>query len=241
MRVVTNEAFIQRRRQIAQISFFASMAILVIFFVLSFNNQDAQLAFYFNCVVTPALFLGIIFAVRLSNAWIREPVPWKALPEGLKGISTDSVLYHYIFPAQHLLVTTNGVFALYPIVFDRAIVVEDNNFSIAGGFGGVLLSFLRQENLGNPIRDIQKQAEATQNIIDDVLGETDIVIQPVIVFTHPNANVTLKGDEGEVPVTFALAKQSPTLKEYIKGLPDNEFATLTTAQIDELDEAMIYE
>lgn len=241
MRVVTNEALIKRNRQIAQISFFASMAVLVVFFVLSYTNQDEQLSFYLNCVATPLLFLSILFAVRMSNRWIREPVPWQALPEGLKGVSTSSVLYNYILPADHLLVTPRGVFALHPIVYDRAVVVKSNRWMIRGGMLGTIMAFLRQENIGNPTKDAQEQAEAVQDVLDDVLDEHEIEVQPVIVFTHPEADVDIQGDV-DIPVTFALnTKLKPTLKEYVKGIPEGQRATLTPEQIDILDSHFIYE
>ena len=242
MRVVTNEALIQRKRQIAQISFFASMAVLVLFFVLSytFGSENSDISFILNCVATPLLFLGILFAVRMSNRWIREPVPWNVLPESLKGISTQSVMYHYIFPADHLLITPRGVFSLYPIVYDRSIQVKNDRWSIKGGLVAGIMAFMRQENIGDPTKEAQRDAEETQALIEDILEDTDVEVQPVIVFTHPNADVDIDGHVS-VPVTFALSKQPPTLKEYVKGIQEGKRATLSQEEIEQLDAELIYQ
>jgi len=240
MRVVTNFALIKRNRQISQISFFASMGILVAFFLISLTNKNSDLAFLFNCVLTPLIFLGILYAVRMSNNWIREPVPWTALEDALKGLSTDSILYHYIFPARHVLINPRGVFAIYPIVIDRPVVVEDDHWAMTGGFGGALLAFLRQENVGNPTRDAEKEASKAQDFINKHVPNNTVVVEPIIVFTSPNAKVEVRGEQ-TVPVTFAMSKQNPGLKDYIKSIKEGEFETLLPEQIEVLDNVLIYQ
>jgi hypothetical protein len=182
----------------------------------------------------------MLFAVRTSNKWIREPVAWNALPEGLKGISSDAVLYQYVLPAEHVLVAPQGVFALSPLFHDRPLIVRDNKFRIPGGPFGTVFTFMRQEQLGNPIARAMEAAEAVQEVLDEHFPDNNIDVQPVIVFTHPNTRVELDGEQ-EVPVVFALSKQNPSLKDFVKSQETVEGGTLTAEQIDELDDIYIYQ
>jgi hypothetical protein len=238
MRVVTNAAFIQRNRTIAQASFFFSIIVLAASFFFSVQYGNEENGLIFNCIVVPALFSAMLFAVRSSNKWIREPVAWNALPEGLKGVSNDSVLYQYVLPAEHVLFTPQGVFALVPLFHDRPLVIEDDKFRIPGGPFGAIFTFMRQEQLGNPVARAEEAADAVQEVLDEHFPDNEVAVQPVIVFTHPNTQVTLEGEQ-EVPIVFALSKQSPSLKDFVKSYEDG--GSLSPEQIDELDESYIYE
>ena len=240
MRVVTNAALIQRNRTIAQASFFFSIIILAASFYFSVQYGNEQNGYIFNCLVVPALFSAMLFAVRTSNKWIREPVAWNALPEALKGISTDAVLYQYVLPAEHVLVAPQGVFVLLPLFHDRPLVVEDDKFRIPGGPFGMVFTFMRQEQLGNPAARAMEAAEAVQELLDEHFPDNNLHARPVIVFTHPNTRVELDGEQ-EVPVVFALSKQSPSLKDFVKSQETIVGGTLTAEQIDELDDMYIYE
>lgn len=240
MRVVTNAAFIQRNRTIAQASFFFSIIVLAGSFFLTTQYANEENGFIFNCLVVPALFSAMLFAVRTSNKWIREPVAWNALPEGLKGVSNDSVLYQYVLPAEHVLISPRGVFVLLPLFHDRPLVVKDNDFRIPGGPFGAIFTFMRQEHIGNPIARVNEAADVVQEVFDEHFPDKDIEVQPVIVFTHPETKVTLEGEQ-DVPVVFALSKQNPSLKDFVKSFDITEEGTLSKEEIDELDDIFIYE
>lgn len=242
MRVVTNTALIQRNRRISHISFFLSFGMVAasIFLGNRFSQSQPDLATYFNCIALPTLFLLVMFSVRMSNTWIREPVAWTALPEALRGLSSSAVMYNYILPARHVLVAPQGVFVLFPMFQDRSIIVKDDNWALASQGIGNILVFMRQEGVGNPTKDAILEAEDTQKLINKLIPEHDIIVQPVIVFTHPEADVTTEGDQS-VPVVKATG--SPSLRDFIKaqGSDEEGAITLTPEQIDLLDEHFIYE
>ncbi|PJF43841.1 MAG: hypothetical protein CUN55_07055 [Phototrophicales bacterium] len=245
MRVVTQEQTIQRNRQIAQISFFLSLAALVGSFL--FGNQLAGsnevAAFYFNCAILPTLFLLILFAVRMANNWIREPLPWIALQKAaVESAGHDATLYHFVMmPARHVLVTSYGIFLLVPMFQDRPIIINGDKWKIPGGFFGRILVFMRQEGLGNPIFVAKTEAEYVQRLINKKLG-TDITVQPVIVFINPQAKLLIE-QESPIPVTVASAEGTsdvPTLAEYLREQKKQKRATLSPEEIEALDNEFIY-
>lgn len=243
MRVVTQEKVIQRNRQLAQISFFFSIAALVGAFLAtnSLGNDNPEVAFYIQCGVMPLLFLVILFSVRMANNWIREPVPWNALQEALRGISSESTLYHYVMmPARHVLVAPSGVYLVYPLFQDRPIVINGKRFNMPGGIFARILVFMRQESVGDPVALSQLEAKYASKLINDTVGAA-IEVQPIIAFIHPAAKVLVE-EEPPVPVVAtASGKDIPTLKEYLKSQKSEGHATLTQDQIDALDEKYIYE
>ncbi|NDJ87245.1 MAG: hypothetical protein GYB66_15310 [Chloroflexi bacterium] len=242
MRVVQNDAVIQRNRRIAQMSFFFSLIALLVSFIFGSTiiGDDETAALYFNCGILPTLFLIILFAVRMANSWIREPVPWESLQEAVRGLNPNAVLYHFVFPARHVLIGPMGVFVLYPMFQDRQVYVNDDRWRMPGGFLGSLLIFMRQEAIGNPTRDARAEAQLFQRIVDQRFPEIGVEVQPLIVFTSPRAKVELEGQQS-VPVVFATNVGSPTLKEYLKSIKDEERVTLSKEQIEALENETIYQ
>jgi hypothetical protein len=241
MRVVTNEATIQRNRRISQMSFLFSLVALLASFIFgnTLAGQSETTAIYFNCGVLPTLFFLILFAVRMANNWVREPLPWDALQEAVRGLSSNAVLYHFIFPARHVLIAPMGIFVLYPLFQDRRIIVRGDKWRMPTGFLGQIFVFMRQEAIGNPSRDAKAEAYFMKQILTKKFPDAEIEVQPVIVFISPRAQVTIEEDPS-VPVTFATSGDSPELKDYLKSLKNEDRPTLTKDQIQELDDSFIY-
>ena len=241
MRVVTNAALIQRNRRISHISFFLSFGMVAasIFLGNRFSQSQPDMATWFNCIALPTLFFLVMFSVRMSNAWIREPVPWTAFPEALRGLSSSAVIYNYIMPARHVLIAPQGVFVLFPMFHDREIIIEGDNWALATRGIGNILAFMRQEGVGTPTKDALLEAEDMQKLINKLIPEHDVVVQSVIVFTHPEADFSTEGEQF-VPVVKATG--SPSLRDFIKAQGnDEDVVTLTSEQIDLLDEHLIYQ
>lgn len=207
MRVVTYETLIKRNRQTAQYSFLISIAVLVgtLFFGGQIAGNDPNLVFFLNCGLPPLLFMLILYAVRMSNQWIREPVAWKALQEALRGHSSNAVLYHFIFPARHVLIGPSGVYVLVPYFHERPILVKDDKWQMPGGLLAELFTFMRQERIGNPTVEAKAEAATLQKFLDKHLEGHSVEVKPVIVFTSPRAVVRLTGEQS-VPVTGAFAR-----------------------------------
>jgi hypothetical protein len=238
MRVITNDAAISRNRRFAHLSFFGSAIALLAAFLFSYSG-DPDTVFYIQCGVFPALFLMILFAVRMMNNWVREPLPWIGIQEAIRGISSKAVLYHFVFPSRHVLISPMGVYTFLPLFHDRHIQVKDDQWRMPGGLVSAALSVMRQERIGNPTRDAKIEAQFFQRILDKYFPDNDIEVQPIIVFLSPNVQVDIEGEQS-VPITFASDNHEPALKSYLRSQRDGDYATLTEEQIDELDERVIY-
>ena len=243
MRVVTQENVIQRNRSVAQISFFFSIAALVasFFFGNTLAGANDQAAFYVQCLMMPTLFVIILFSVRQANSWIREPVPWTAVQEALRGTNADATLYQFVMmPARHILVSPQGVYLIYPMFQDRPIIIDGKRWQIPGGFFARLMVFMRQEGLGDPAGLAELEAKYATRIINKHL-DTAIEVTPIVFFTHPNAKIMVE-DEPEIAVTSgASGLDVPTLKEYLKSQKNEGRPTLSQEQIDALDDILLYE
>lgn len=238
MRVITNDATIQRNRRFAHFSFFGSAIALLAAFLFSYSG-DPDTVFYIQCGVFPGLFLMILFAVRMMNNWVREPLSWISLQEAIRGVSSKAVLYHFVFPSRHVLISPMGIYAFLPLFHDRHIQVKDDQWRMPGGLLSAILSVMRQERIGNPTRDAKIEAQFFQRILDKYFPDNDIEVQPVIVFLNPNVQVDIEGEQS-VPITFASDNHDPTLNAFLRLQKDSGYATLTEEQIDELDDRAIY-
>lgn len=243
MRVVTQENVIDRNRSLAQISFFFSIAALIAAFLATntLGQENAEVAFYIQCGAMPLLFLVILFSVRMANNWIREPVPWNALQEALRGTSSDATLYHYVLmPSRHVLVAPHGIYLIYPLFQDRPVVIKGKRFEMPGGLLARLLVFMRQESVGDPVSLAELEAKYAEKRINEILS-TSIEVQPVITFIHPDAKVMVE-EEPPIPVSAAVSgKEIQTLKEYLKSQKGENRPTLSAEQVEALDVQLIYE
>ena len=238
MRVVTNEKLIERNRRIAQILFFASIAALAasFFFTNSFSEDNQQIAFYFQCLMLPLMLSMVIISVRMTNTWVRQPNPWEAIREGLKGTGGDTTIYNFLMPARHVLVSPHGIFSLTTRFQDAPQEVNGDTWKTKAG----IITFMRQEHLGNPTSDALLDAAKTEVFLQELLGDEDIKVHPVIVFIHPNAEVKTEGEQ-TVPILYANAdKKKGSLKSFLRDAKKNKYPTLTDEQREKLDNLLLY-
>jgi len=235
MRVVTNDKLIARNKQLAQILFFVSIAFLLGSFFFG-NRIPPEFAVYFQCVLLPVMLVMVVTSVRLTNNWVRQPVPWDAIQKGLKGVSSDAVMYNYLMPANHVIVHPTGIFAITTRFQDAAQAVSDDKWKSKAG----VLTYMRQEQLGNPTLDALNKAAQTEVFLQELLQDESIKVQPLIVFTHPNAEVTMEGVQ-TVPVLYANDKKKPSLKDHLRDAKKSEHPTLSKEQIAALDDVLLYE
>ncbi len=239
MRVFINERRVKRNRQLANVLVFLSMGIFVAGLILNYAapRDNAVLA------VLPVLILpiGLIAAwlgVRLMNQFVREPHPEDALLVGLKGTSHHSALYHYLFKANHVLISQSGVFAFVTRFQEGAIQVRGERvISLkTRGLLGALFSFLRQDQIGNPIRDARAAAAELETRIKAALPGTSIMVQPVVVFISEKAELDVQ--DPAIPVVLASAKKKPNLKGLMRDGKKGGAPALSTAQLNTLIAAL---
>ena len=130
MRIVKNEKLIKRNSRIGQYTSFAALAVLGVGMYISMKRPDL----FFYAVL--ALILGFTMTqigMFFSNRWGRSPRPDEQLDAALKGLPGDTVLYHYVTPASHLLVGPAGVWILQTHHQKGKVTYDRNRWRVSGG------------------------------------------------------------------------------------------------------------
>lgn len=251
MRIVTNKKLARRNRKITNYLFFGTFGALILGFVVInssiFTGQAPDaLMLLLQTAVLPVAFVLTIVSVRMTNLWARAPHPENAIQDGLKGLSNKSILYNYYhFPARHVLICPQGVYAIVTRWHDQAFIVRDGKFHSQRNILSKFFSLIRFDGVGKPFRDAEAARQQVQGALDEIAA--DIAVQPLIVFVNPAAQLDLE-DKLEAPVLFADPKQKPNLKDYLRdakrGLDDAKrknasLMPLSDAQIEAFEQATL--
>ena len=231
MRVVINEAQIERNRKISHILFFVSLAGMGAGFFLTWTRPAESTSI--SCIILPILLFMTLMSVRMANTWIREPRPVNVLADALKGLGQKYTLFHYLLPAPHVLIGPEGVFTITTVWQDRAYRVNGKKWYGDSGLLRRLNGFMRQDLIGNPFQDAQFHARQVQRLIDKIAPDSGVVVQPLVVFIHPRASVEI--EDPLFPVLYADPKKRPSLRHYLRELRGTPAPTLTQEHLDEID------
>ena len=224
MRVVTNEALVERNKKLATRLFFASLAILIGGFILA-NGQSLGIGFVET--IDPAIyvtimpivllvgFITVMISVRMTNLWVRLPRPEDAIRAGLKGLSNKHTLYNYYhFPARHVIVGPSGIFPIVTRFQDGSFAVNGDRWATRKNPLSRLFGIFRFDGLGNPTGDAEQAAKHLRFVIEDY--DPNITVQPIIVFVDPRAVVEI--EDPTVPVLYADSKLKPNIKDYLRDI-----------------------
>ncbi|MBI1277200.1 MAG: hypothetical protein GC179_03635 [Anaerolineaceae bacterium] len=225
MRIETNNELVKRNRRTANILFFFSMGVLIAGFLVANLQLTAKdgltlaLSVILPWIVLPVGFISTLISVRMTNLWVRQPRPEKAIPAGLKGLSKRSVLYNYYhFPARHVLVAPQGVFAIVTRYQDGRYIVDGDKWQSPGGPFAAIGRFFRRDSIGNPSADAVKAAEFVKGLIGKTLP--DVEVQPLIIFVDPKARLEINNPT--VPVLYADENKEPNLRDFMRQLSQKE-------------------
>jgi hypothetical protein len=236
MRIETNWRLAQRNRRIAHFLFFFSMAVLISGFIVANtqltpatqeNSEALGLALFLPWLVLPIGFICTLLSVRMTNLWIRKPRPEDAIYEGLKGISKRSVLYNYYhFPARHVLIAPQGVFAMVTRFQEGSYTVKGDKWSTHTNPLSRFMAFFRRDGIGNPTEDAYRAAAYVQSLLDTTMP--GIEVQPLIIFVDPRAKLEIENPT--VPVLYADDRLKPNLKDYMRELANQRQLEQPTPQ-----------
>ena len=222
MRIVTNKKLARRNRKITNYLFFGTFGALILGFVvinssLFTGEAPNALILLLQTAILPVAFVLTVLSVRMTNLWARPPRPENAIEDGLKGLSGKSILYNYYhFPARHVLICPQGVYAMVTRWHDQEFSVRDGKFHSRRSIISKFFSLIRFDGIGKPFRDAEAARLHVQSVMDEVAA--DVTVQPLVVFVSPAARLNFEDDEDglETPVLFADPKQKPNLKDYLR-------------------------
>ncbi len=210
MRLTTNDKLIERQSKIARYASFAGLAILLGSLIISFQSSSNLLLAYIS------LFVGLGLAYSgavLANKYIKEPRADHALTKALKGFDNKHHLYNYLLPASHVLLTPIGVLVFKVKSNDGAIFCRGDKWRsvwqwtrLFGGMG--------QEPLGHPSADLRADIEKVKQFLADRLGAAVVPVGGYVVFTSPNAKLSL--EEPTVPIVH-VEDLKETLRKTKRG------------------------
>lgn len=223
MRVETNSKLVRRNKKITQYLFYFSFGVLIVGLFIGFrpstNPEDPNFTatLLLQALVLPVAVVASLVSVRMTNQWLRQPRPEHAIRDALKGINKKSVLYNYYhFPARHVLIAPQGVFAMVTRFQEGRYVVNGDHWERVGGFGP--LRILRGDSIGKPNEEAQRAADHVRELLEPIAP--DLEVQPLVIFVDPRAR--LEVNDPIVPVLHADEKQEPNLKDYMRDLAQQQ-------------------
>lgn len=248
MRVVTNKKLARRNRQITNYLFFGTFGALILGFIfintsLFTGDTPDPLTVILQTAILPVAFILTIVSVRMTNLWARSPRPENAIEDGLKGLSNKSVLYsYYHFPARHVLICPQGVFAIITRWHDQEFTIAEGKFKSHRNPISKFFSALRFDGVGKPFREAKYAQERVQEALQSIAP--DVEVQPLIVFVDPSATLHIK--DNSIPILYADTKTKPNLKDYMRDIKrqmsdakNASLMPLTDEQIEAFEEATI--
>ena len=213
MKIITNDALIERNARIGRYAGIAGLLVLAAGAYISFTNPENVFWAWGALLVGFALAqLGIYY----GNRWGRRPRLYELLSRELKGLDQSYSLYHFMTPVSHLLVGPSGVWALFPFYQRGRITYENGKWHQKGG--GLTLAYLKlfaQEGIGRIDLQIQGELEALERYFKSKMPNNDMgfEIQAALIFT--NERVVTEAEDAPYP-TIPLKKLKDLMKKAAK-------------------------
>ena len=130
--------------------------------------------------------IGIYFA----NRWVRKPRPEDTLALALKGLGEPHRIYHYLLPADHVLLTPGAVVVIETVNLEGQFTYRAGRWKQQMPLSRALRFFV-EETFGNPTARAEAEAERMRAALQARLpaGEAAVPVVPIVLFVNPNAEV----------------------------------------------------
>lgn len=188
MIIVRDEKLIKRNGRIGQWTSLGALGVLGVGIYISI--QHPQL-FIYSLAAMIVGFLMTQVGLSFSNRWGRSPRPDEQLDAALKGLPSDTAIYHYVAAVPHLLVGPMGLWVLLPYHQRGRVAFEKNRWRLSGG--GFLQGYMRifgQEGIGRPELEAAYQVESVVKELSRRLGEgTAPPVNAALVFSSPDVEI----------------------------------------------------
>ena len=208
MQLVIHERKVRRMALFGKWASYAGIAILAGGLIISILMREKP---WVQWAAWATLLAGLVVSNIGSyhfSKWGTKIRVEHLLAKHLRGLDDRYLLFSYIAPAEHVLLTPQGLIVLTVRRQRGKILNDGERWRHSQGFGDWLRNFGRP-SLGNPAKDMQGEMGAMRNFLAKHLPETQVPVEGVVVFTHPKAELELNSPT--VPVIYAKA-----LKDYLK-------------------------
>ncbi len=202
MQVLTNERKVRNRGRLGRLATVLGFACLVGGLVLSW--QQSELAIFAWLTLLPG-YLLIMYGSYNTIRWGIRPRVDQVLAGALKTLDHKYQLFNYVdgLPVDNLLLTPSGLVTMEIRPYFGEFINTKNKWRRKRS-GLQFLMALGEGGLGNPTRDAQRNAEVMRQFLTERLGAesaAQVAVDPLVVFTHPRATLTV--EDPEVPVVAA--------------------------------------
>ena len=228
MRTVIDRERLRRRANASHAASLGGLAVLLGAVVLSMARPQWA---------TPAAVLMVLgfsiasVGIYSANRWVRKPRPEDTLALALKGLGDPHRIYHYLLPADHVLLTPGAVVVIETVNLEGRFTYRSGRWKQQMPLGRALRFFL-EETFGNPTARAEADAERMRAALQARLPADGpaVPVVPIVLFVHPNAEVT--ADSPPIPVCqpAQLRKRIPSS---LPKLPPGRFEQVRTA-LDEM-------
>lgn len=226
MVIIRNDGLIKRNGQIGQWMSLGALVVLAIAIYLSIKNPEL-----FLYAVT-AMIVGFIMTqvgLSFSNRWGRSPRPDEQLDAALKGLPSDTTIYHYKTSVPHLLVGPMGLWVLLPYGQRGRLEYRNNRWRLSGG--GFMQGYMRifgQEGIGRPELEAAYQIESITKQLAKSLGEGNVPeVKAALVFSSEGTDIS--DSDSPIPA-LPMKKLKDFMRQQIKQSPAT---ALTLRQVKE--------
>lgn len=226
MEVIRNEEKISRNKRISQIASFSGLGILGLGLFISLRGNPEQFLLQWL-----ALLFGIIMwqvSMNFAYKYARSPRPDEMIDEALSGAGFKGILYHFVMPAESVLLTRSGPIVLIPKTQTGTIGVSGENGDRWSRRGSLFKRIFSQEPaLGNPTRDAQYGIGQLVNYINENAPDMEEVpVGAIIVFLAPTSELKLETQDSAIPAVHVSTLKKYLRKQLGRPLPPEQFKQL---------------
>ncbi|MDI7278237.1 MAG: nuclease-related domain-containing protein, partial [Anaerolineae bacterium] len=175
----------KQRTKFTQRGSLIGMGLLMASLFLAWRNQ------LLSWVLLIAGFMVAMAAVRIGNRYVRPPRRDAVLDKLLKGLDNKYELYHYLFPAEHLLLTPSGLIAIHMQEHTGRITVQGDRWRQRPA-GLRLKVLLGEPGLGNPFNELRHELARTSKALAGILAENSLPLEGMVVFYSPKAQLQVE-------------------------------------------------
>ena len=233
MKLSINYKLIERNKKIAQITLFASLALLTIGFIWTLRNTEPSKSVIGYLILIPA-YLLVQISIFMANRWGKSPRPDEIVVRALKGLDDRYTLYNFTTGVPHLLVGPIGAWIINPYHHKGEISYnpEKNQYLQKGG-PNFITKYFAQEGLPNITREVFSLKRDLNKYFDKnsiQIDEEPLVVNlfysdDIVLLTNKAPEINLKSDKLKVFIRKYVKKAniSPVKIEKLRShLPNPE-------------------
>jgi len=225
MRQYLNQRKVKLYNKLSKAMILIGLILLISSLVLSFTRPETMNQLLITVIAGTLISQA---GLALFNNWGKQPRIDQIFDGAFKGFDNRYAIFHYKLGTSHALICPSGVYALIPRQDDGEITYSEGKWWEQVQKRGFFRRSGRKRL--NRIEDHAKaQARTMQQSIQKALPETDISVQPILVFISKDALVKVD----HAPVLTVHIKK---LKSLVRRLP--KVKSLDAMEIERLAKAV---